>query len=238
MDATCHLSTSPNAQHGDGSTTVHSPFMPSPFSNASARFTRLVRLRHRSFLFMIRRRCRHRSGSAARSISTLRTLSHLARRTLAVSSWGVRRPAHSHHRCLVGELLRHTAAMDLMQVGVDRSVIALWLGHERVNCRVRQLTDNAEKLLMPNDVQESADSRRIPQHSLGINFGPQFPHRVVLPCHNTEDNQCLQCLTTSSRYRSHGSILRPSFLSSFTNSAVRGHPKATSLSIRARSATS
>ena len=29
-------------------------------------------------------------------------------------------------------ILRHTAAMDLLQAGVDRSVIALWLGHERV----------------------------------------------------------------------------------------------------------
>lgn len=28
-------------------------------------------------------------------------------------------------------VLRHTAAMDLLQVGVERSVIALWLGHER-----------------------------------------------------------------------------------------------------------
>ena len=28
--------------------------------------------------------------------------------------------------------LRHTAAMDLFKAGVDRSVIALWLGHERV----------------------------------------------------------------------------------------------------------
>jgi len=28
--------------------------------------------------------------------------------------------------------LRHTMAMDLLQSGVDRSVIALWLGHERV----------------------------------------------------------------------------------------------------------
>jgi site-specific recombinase XerD len=28
--------------------------------------------------------------------------------------------------------LRHTAAMELLQAGVDRSVIALWLGHERV----------------------------------------------------------------------------------------------------------
>jgi site-specific recombinase XerD len=29
-------------------------------------------------------------------------------------------------------LLRHTMALDLLQAGVDRAVIALWLGHERV----------------------------------------------------------------------------------------------------------
>ena len=29
-------------------------------------------------------------------------------------------------------VLRHTAAMDLLQSGVDRAVIALWLGHESV----------------------------------------------------------------------------------------------------------
>ncbi|MBV9249609.1 MAG: tyrosine-type recombinase/integrase, partial [Acetobacteraceae bacterium] len=28
--------------------------------------------------------------------------------------------------------LRHSMAMDLLEAGVDRSVIALWLGHERV----------------------------------------------------------------------------------------------------------
>jgi integrase len=28
--------------------------------------------------------------------------------------------------------LRHTMALDLLQAGVDRSVIALWLGHESV----------------------------------------------------------------------------------------------------------
>jgi site-specific recombinase XerD len=28
--------------------------------------------------------------------------------------------------------LRHTMAMDLLQAGVDRAVIALWLGHESV----------------------------------------------------------------------------------------------------------
>jgi len=30
-------------------------------------------------------------------------------------------------------VLRHSTAMDLLQCGVDRSVIALWLGHERMD---------------------------------------------------------------------------------------------------------
>lgn len=30
-------------------------------------------------------------------------------------------------------VLRHTAAMNLLQAGVDRAVIALWLGHETLN---------------------------------------------------------------------------------------------------------
>ena len=34
-------------------------------------------------------------------------------------------PNYSH-------VLRHTAAMDLLQAGVDRALIALWLGHESV----------------------------------------------------------------------------------------------------------
>ena len=29
-------------------------------------------------------------------------------------------------------VLRHTLALDLLQAGVDRSVIALWLGHESI----------------------------------------------------------------------------------------------------------
>jgi len=29
-------------------------------------------------------------------------------------------------------VLRHAAAMDLLQQGIDRSVIALWLGHESI----------------------------------------------------------------------------------------------------------
>ena len=30
-------------------------------------------------------------------------------------------------------VLRHTTAMNLLQAGVDRSVIALWLGHESMD---------------------------------------------------------------------------------------------------------
>lgn len=40
-------------------------------------------------------------------------------------------PSLTHTRVTVHRL-RHTAAMDLLQAGVDRSVIALWLGHESV----------------------------------------------------------------------------------------------------------
>lgn len=40
-------------------------------------------------------------------------------------------PSLQHKRVTVHRL-RHTMAMDLLQAGVDRSVIALWLGHERV----------------------------------------------------------------------------------------------------------
>jgi integrase/recombinase XerD len=36
------------------------------------------------------------------------------------------------HKKVTPHVLRHTAAMDLLQHGVDRSVIALWLGHESV----------------------------------------------------------------------------------------------------------
>ena len=40
-------------------------------------------------------------------------------------------PSLRHKRVTV-HVLRHTMAMDLLQAGVDRSVIALWLGHESV----------------------------------------------------------------------------------------------------------
>jgi len=36
------------------------------------------------------------------------------------------------HKRITPHVLRHTAAMELLHHGVDRSVIALWLGHESV----------------------------------------------------------------------------------------------------------
>lgn len=41
-------------------------------------------------------------------------------------------------------VLRHTAAMELLQAGVDRAVIALWLGHESVETTQIYLTANLE----------------------------------------------------------------------------------------------
>jgi site-specific recombinase XerD len=38
-----------------------------------------------------------------------------------------------HEKTITPHTLRHTAAMQLLQAGVDTTVIALWLGHERVN---------------------------------------------------------------------------------------------------------
>ncbi|MCP4902125.1 MAG: tyrosine-type recombinase/integrase [bacterium] len=37
-----------------------------------------------------------------------------------------------NHKKVTPHVLRHSAAMDLLQHGIDRSVIALWLGHESV----------------------------------------------------------------------------------------------------------
>ena len=36
------------------------------------------------------------------------------------------------HKRVSPHVLRHTTAMDLLQQGVDRTVIALWLGHELI----------------------------------------------------------------------------------------------------------
>ncbi len=41
-------------------------------------------------------------------------------------------------------VLRHTTAMDLLQAGVEQSVIALWLGHESIETTQIYLEANLE----------------------------------------------------------------------------------------------
>jgi integrase len=48
------------------------------------------------------------------------------------------------HKRVSPHVLRHTAAMDLLQHGVDRAVIALWLGHESVETTQRSLHASLE----------------------------------------------------------------------------------------------
>jgi len=46
-----------------------------------------------------------------------------------------RRLKDGPHGQLVERYARHSAAMELLQAGVDCSVIALWLGHESIERR-------------------------------------------------------------------------------------------------------
>ena len=62
-------------------------------------------------------------------------------------------------------VLRHTMAMDLLQAGVDRSVIALWLGHESVETTQIYL----EATLA---MKEQALARTIPHESKASRYRP------------------------------------------------------------------
>jgi len=67
-------------------------------------------------------------------------------------------------------VLRHTAAMELLQSGVDRSVIALWLGHESME--TTQVYLHADLAL-----KEQALARTVP---LGIPIGRYRPDDKLL----------------------------------------------------------
>ncbi len=75
--------------------------------------------------------------------------------------------AAARHRCpsLAGKrvtphTLRHTAAMQLLQCGVDRSVIALWLGHESIE--TTQVYLHADLRLKEQALARTAPSGRAP----------------------------------------------------------------------------
>ena len=77
----------------------------------------------------------------------------------------------SHHcasleqKSISPHVLRHTAAMDLLQHGVDRSVIALWLGHETLDTvQVYLHADLAMK--------ERALARTLPLHAKPGRYRP------------------------------------------------------------------
>ena len=61
--------------------------------------------------------------------------------------------------------LRHTMAMDLLQAGVDRAVIALWLGHESVETTQIYLDANLE-------MKEQALAKTSPPHGTTGRYKP------------------------------------------------------------------
>ena len=67
-------------------------------------------------------------------------------------------------------LLRHTAAMELLQAGIDRSVIALWLGHERLE--TTQIYIEATLAM-----KEQALARTSPREGNGQRYQP--PDRLM-----------------------------------------------------------
>ena len=69
-------------------------------------------------------------------------------------------------------VLRHTAAMELLQAGVDRSMIALWLGHESVETTQIYLNANLalkeEILAKTNPIKGKPGRYRPPDHLLSF----------------------------------------------------------------------
>jgi integrase/recombinase XerD len=82
----------------------------------------------------------------------------------------------ARHRCpslakkrVTPHVLRHTAAMELLQAGVDRSLIAIWLGHESLDTTQIYLDANLamkEEILAKTRPVESKPGRYRPEDQL------------------------------------------------------------------------
>jgi site-specific recombinase XerD len=73
------------------------------------------------------------------------------------------------HKRVTPHVLRHTAAMELLQAGVDRAVIALWLGHESVETTQMYLDANLalkEQALAKTNPPEGKPARYRPDDQL------------------------------------------------------------------------
>jgi site-specific recombinase XerD len=80
---------------------------------------------------------------------------HIATAAISCPSLGKKR--------VTPHMLRHTMAMELLQAGVDRAVIALWLGHESVETTQIYLEANLalkEKILQANPLPDGPPSGR------------------------------------------------------------------------------
>jgi integrase/recombinase XerD len=84
----------------------------------------------------------------------------------AVERLVVKHVAAARHRCpslqakrVTPHTLRHTAAMQLLQRGIDRSVIALWLGHESIE--TTQVYLHADLRLKEKALARTASSGRV-----------------------------------------------------------------------------
>jgi site-specific recombinase XerD len=62
-------------------------------------------------------------------------------------------------------VLRHTTAMELLQAGVERTLIALWLGHESVE--TTQIYLDADLAM-----KEKVLSKTIPIHAGAVRYRP------------------------------------------------------------------
>jgi integrase/recombinase XerD len=66
---------------------------------------------------------------------------------------------------VTAHVLRHTMAMELLQAGVDRSVIALWLGHESIETTQIYLEANL-------DIKQAALDKVNPREGRVARFQP------------------------------------------------------------------
>jgi site-specific recombinase XerD len=72
--------------------------------------------------------------------------------------------ASLRQRKITPHMLRHTMAMELLQAGVDRAVIALWMGHESVETTQIYLTANLALKEKALSKMTPADGRKPPRY--------------------------------------------------------------------------
>jgi len=89
-------------------------------------------------------------------------------------------------------VLRHSTAMNLLQHGVDRSVIALWLGHESMDTTQIYLhasLELKEKALAKTERSRPASTVSSTRPALGLPASP-----LIMPSENVKKGRFLKIL--------------------------------------------